>query len=46
MGSSLHNKIYLGRTSMLASPRLRLLLTAGTLASIGGLAWMVFRSVK
>ena len=45
MGSTLYNKIYLGRTSVLASPRLRLLLTAGTLVSIG-LAWMVFRSDK
>ncbi|MBC7454252.1 MAG: hypothetical protein H7335_11200 [Massilia sp.] len=45
MGSTLHNKIYLGRTSVLASPRLRLLLTASTLVSIG-LAWMMFRSEK
>lgn len=45
MGSTLHNKIYLGRTTILTSPRLRLLLTASTLASIG-LAWLVFRSDK
>lgn len=45
MGSTLYNKIYLGRTPMPASSRLRLLLTASTLASIG-LAWIMFRSAR
>jgi hypothetical protein len=45
MGNSLHNKIYLGRGWMLASPWLRLLLSASALAAIG-LAWIVFRSLK
>ena len=35
MSNSLHNKIYLGRGSMLASRRLRMVLGAGVLAGVG-----------
>lgn len=35
MGNSLHNKIHLGRTSMLESARWRVLLTLGACAGIG-----------
>jgi hypothetical protein len=45
MGNSLHNKIYLGRTSLLASRRLQVLLAVSVTVSIG-LAWMTFRSFK
>jgi len=44
MGNSLHNKIYLGRTSVLGSRR-RVLLAVSVLVSIG-LAWMTFRGYK
>ena len=45
MGNSLHNKIYLGRTALFASRRMRVLL-ALTLAASIGLAWMAVRSFK
>lgn len=45
MGNSLHNKIYLGRRTLLASRRLRAVLGAGALVGVG-VAWMVFRSLK
>jgi hypothetical protein len=42
MGRSLHNKIYLGRTSVLASKRGQAMAALGALVSIG-LVWMVIR---
>ncbi|MES2151200.1 MAG: hypothetical protein V4508_15575 [Pseudomonadota bacterium] len=42
MGNSLHNKIYLGRTSALSSKRLQAALVAGTFASMG-LVWLAIR---
>ncbi|MDB5907103.1 MAG: hypothetical protein JWP34_1217 [Massilia sp.] len=45
MGNSLHNKIYLGRTSVLASRRLRTALTVGTLVMLG-VTWMAMRGFK
>ena len=45
MGNSLHNKIYLGRGSVRASRRLRMVLGVGALVGIG-LAWLLFRSFK
>lgn len=43
MGRSLHNKIYLGRTSVLASKRGQAMAALGALVSIG-LVWMAFRA--
>lgn len=45
MGNSLHNKIYLGRTSVLSSRRLRAVLALSAFASIG-LVWIAIRSFK
>ena len=45
MGNSLHNKIYLGRGSVLASRRLRMVLGVSALAGVG-LALMVLRVIK
>ena len=45
MGNSLHNKIYLGRSSMLASRRLRRALGVGALAGVG-LALLTLCSFK
>jgi hypothetical protein len=45
MGNSLHNKIYLGRTSVLASRGLRRVLTVGTLVALG-VTWMAMRGLK
>ncbi len=45
MGSSLHNKIYLGRASLLGSRRLRSLLVLTVTVGVG-LAWMALRSLK
>lgn len=45
MGNSLHNKIYLGRRTVLDSRRLRVVLSAGALVGVG-VAWMVLRSFK
>lgn len=45
MGNSLHNKIHLGRTSYLASRRVRVLLAVTAAVSIG-LAWLAVRSLK
>jgi hypothetical protein len=45
MGNSLHNKIYLGRRSMLASRRLRMVLGMGAVAGVG-LALLMFRSMN
>lgn len=44
MGRSLHNKIYLGRTSVLASKRGQAMAALGALVSIA-LVWMVIRAV-
>jgi hypothetical protein len=45
MGNSLHNKIYLGRGSVLASRRLRMVLGMGAAAGVG-LALLMLRSIK
>ena len=45
MGNSLHNKIYLGRTSALGSRRMQALMAVGAMLGIG-LAWMAFRGLK
>ena len=45
MGSTLHNKIYLGRSSRLASRRVRAALALGALAG-AGLAWVALRALK
>ena len=45
MGNSLHNKIYLGRSSVLASRRLRIALGMVALSGVG-LALMVLRTLK
>jgi hypothetical protein len=45
MGNSLHNKIYLGRTSGLGSRRMQALLALSALVSVG-LVWMAFRTFK
>ena len=42
MGNSLHNKIYLGRTSALASRRVQAAMVIGACMSIG-LVWMAVR---
>ncbi len=43
MGNSLHNKIYLGRTSVLGSLRVRVALALTACASIG-LLWAVLQA--
>ena len=45
MGNSLHNKIYLGRSSMLASKRIQALLVIASFAGIG-LLWCAVRLLK
>jgi hypothetical protein len=45
MGSTLHNKIYLGRGSLLASRRLQAALALGALAGVG-LVWAAMRAMK
>jgi hypothetical protein len=45
MGNSLHNKIYLGRTSVLGSTRAKAALVIGAFASIA-LLWMAIRAFK
>ncbi|MDM5179485.1 hypothetical protein PO883_20030 [Massilia sp. DJPM01] len=45
MGNSLHNKIYLGRSSVLRSRPLQVLLLVSALISIG-VVWFLFRTVK
>lgn len=44
MGKTLHNKIYLGRTSKLASARWRAALVLGACASVA-LAWLGLRAI-
>jgi len=45
MGNSLHNKIYLGRASVLESSRWRAALLLGTCLCIG-LAWLALRAIR
>jgi hypothetical protein len=45
MGKTLHNRIYLGRSSVLASRRLRTALTVGTLVVLG-VTWAAIGSFK
>ncbi|MFC5547732.1 hypothetical protein [Massilia aerilata] len=48
MGSTLHNKIYLGRHSMLASRRLQVALAVGALGALAGagIVWAAMRALK
>lgn len=45
MGNSLHNKIYLGRSSVLSSRRWRMALGFGMLAG-AALAWAALRALR
>ena len=45
MGNSLHNKIYLGRTSVLDSRRGRAALAVGTIAGVA-LVWVALRALR
>jgi hypothetical protein len=45
MGNSLHNKIYLGRTSVLGSRRAQATMAIGTFMTIG-LVWMAIRAFR
>jgi hypothetical protein len=45
MGNSLHNKIYLGRSTVLGSRRLHMALAFGVLAGLA-LAWSALRSLR
>ena len=45
MGSTLYNKIYLGRSSLLASRNVQLALVLGVLAGTG-LGWLILRSLR
>jgi hypothetical protein len=45
MGTTLHNKIYLGRGSLLASRRMHAALALGALAGVG-LVWAAVRAMK
>lgn len=45
MGNSLHNKIYLGRTSVLGSRTAQTAVAVGTMAAIA-LAWIAFRTYR
>lgn len=45
MGTTLHNKIYLGRGSLLASRRVQAALALGALAG-AGLVWAAVRVLK
>ena len=48
MGSTLHNKIYLGRSSLLASRRMQAALALGALGALAGvgLVWAAMRTLK
>ena len=47
MGTTLHNKIYLGRNSLLGSTRMQAGLCIGALLVLGvGLAWLALRLLK
>jgi hypothetical protein len=45
MGSTLYNKIHLGRSSLLASRRMQAVLALGALAGVG-LVWAAVRAMK
>ena len=45
MGNSLHNKIYLGRTSVLATRRGRAALAMGALAGVA-LVWVALHALR
>lgn len=45
MGNSLHNKIYLGRSSVLRSRGVQLAVVLFAMVSIGAV-WFLFRTVK
>lgn len=45
MGNSLHNKIHLGRTSVLSSKRMQAALVVGAFVTMG-LLWMAIRTFK
>lgn len=45
MGKTLHNKIYLGRTSVLNSKRFQAALAIAAFVSIG-LAWLALRAAQ
>lgn len=45
MGTTLYNKIHLGRTSILSSRRFQAALVVGAFISIG-LVWMALRTLK
>jgi hypothetical protein len=45
MGSTLYNKIYLGRSPLFGSRRMQLALALG-LAASAGLGWFAFRSMR
>lgn len=45
MGKTLHNKIYLGRTSLMDSRGFQLALGFGVLAGIG-LSWALLRALR
>jgi hypothetical protein len=45
MGTSLHNKIYLGRSKVLDSRPVQMMLAAGACASIA-LVWFVIHTIK
>lgn len=44
MGNSLHNKIHLGRTSVLSSRRIQAAMLVGVFATIGVL-WLALRAL-
>jgi hypothetical protein len=48
MGTTLHNKIYLGRGSLLASRRMHAALALGALGALAGvgLVWAAVRAMK
>jgi hypothetical protein len=48
MGNTLHNKIYLGRGSLLASRRVQAALVLGTLGALAGagIVWAAMRNMK
>jgi hypothetical protein len=45
MGTSLHNKIYLGRTSVLDTRRGRAVLAVGALAGVA-VVWVALRALR
>ncbi|WP_181373053.1 hypothetical protein [Massilia glaciei] len=45
MGNSLHNKIHLGRPSLLSSGRVRAALVLGAMA-VASLAWLAVRALR